>query len=461
MTSSYILLAGAVLTLLCARLATNWSKLRQAPGPTLAGYQQYNGRLREKLVELHGKHGTIVRYGVKSISITDPDVIRVAYGSSRVGFVTADSYRVLLGIQNGKEVASLVSTRDEVRHAAIRRSVAGAFTPAAVLDYEEWVDMTIPELLDCMSGKTTFDLSSMVLWYMIDAASRFSFGEPLGCLAAEGDVDGTIQLIRDRSDHWGWWSSIPSIERLVYRNPIAMRIKRQPSSMAATAVAKLQKRAQAMKEGKSSDAAHPDLLQRFLESSEDHPDALDPAGLVGMLMSTISGAGDTTATSVVATIYYLITYPETLRKLRAELTEAGVAPIPAFGDVTKLPYLNAVVKEGMRMFSTPTWPLERQVPVGGATIAGMAFPEGTSVGCMPQAIHQNKTVFGNDVDVFRPERWVTEDREALRLMESTHMGFSRGTRVCIGQHIAVLQMKKVIPSIIMKFNSADVCLGSL
>jgi hypothetical protein len=46
--------------------------------------------LRSKLVALHVHHGLIVRYGIKSISLTDPAAINILYGS-RAGFVTADS----------------------------------------------------------------------------------------------------------------------------------------------------------------------------------------------------------------------------------------------------------------------------------------------------------------------------------------------------------------------------------
>ncbi len=137
---------------------------------------------------------------------------------------------MIIGIQNGKEVPSLVSTADEVRHGALRRSVANAFTPTAVLDYEKWIDASIEELLDLVSKKSTFDISSIILWYNMDAAGRFSFGEPVGCLKAEGDVGGSIQLIRDRFNHWGWWGSLPQLERLIYRNPIALRQKIAPSS---------------------------------------------------------------------------------------------------------------------------------------------------------------------------------------------------------------------------------------
>lgn len=359
---------------------------------------------------------------------------------------------MLVGIQDGKEVPSLVSTADEARHSLLRRAVASAFTITATLDYEKWVDATISELLDVLARKrNAFDLSSMILWYTIDAASRFSFSEPLGCLAAEDDITGSIQLIRDRFNHWGWWSSIPQLERLVFRNPVAMRQKRAPSRMAAAAVAKLKSR---MDESKGqTHAVHMDILARFMRTSKDHPQSLDTAGVVGMLMSTISGAGDTTASTITATLFNLLKNPESLKRLENELSLANsLSEIPSFSEVTKLPYLNAVIKESMRVFPTTTWPIERLVPTGGVTISGMYFPEGTSVGCLPSAIHQNVPIYGEDVHVFRPERWLNSDPEQLRQMEAAHMGFSRGRRNCLGQHIAIMQMKKVIPALIMKFD---------
>lgn len=364
----------------------------------------------------------------------------------------AESYNVLLGHQNGKDIPSLVSTRDEKQHGALRRSVANAFTPTAALDYEKWIDMTIAELLASVASKSTFDLTSMILWYTMDAAARFSFGVPLGCLSAEDDVGGSIQLIRDRLSHWARWSSYPRIERLVHRNRIFKFTRRAPSSMAAAAVAKLKARTtnNASKEGKGTPFA-PDLLERFLEASEDFPQALDEQGIVGMLMSTISGAGDTTASTVGAMLFFLLKNPEVMKKLQDELAAAGVHEIPAFAEVGKLPYLNAVLKETMRVFTVISFPMERLIPAGGAVVAGMYFPEGTSVGCMPAAVHLNKKIFGDDVHTFRPERWLIDDRERLRLMEAAHMGFSRGRRNCLGQNIAVMSMKKVIPALIMKF----------
>ncbi len=93
MAFSYAILPVIVLALVGARVIINWNKLRRVPGPALAGftdlwraYHQYNGTMRDTLLELHARHGLVVRYGVRSVSISDPEVIKVAYGS-RAGFI--------------------------------------------------------------------------------------------------------------------------------------------------------------------------------------------------------------------------------------------------------------------------------------------------------------------------------------------------------------------------------------
>ena len=201
----------------------------------------------------------------------------------------------------------------------------------------------------------------------------------------------------------------------------------------------------------TGDAQHNDLLQKFIEASGAHPETLDTAGIVGMLMSSISGAGDTTATSLTAVVYYLLRNPNVKARLLAELRDAKIPPYPAYTQVSKLPYLHAVIKEGMRLCSSATWPIERRVPAGGATLAGKYFPEGTSVGCLPSVIHQDPAVFGDEPDQFRPERWLEASEERSRLMERAWLGFGKGKRVCLGQHIAIMQMKKIIPMLLQSF----------
>ena len=73
-------------------LYARWGRLPPIPGPYSArftdlwrAWYQYNGQLRGKLMELHEQHGPIVRYGVRSVSVSDPSIVELVYGS-RAGF---------------------------------------------------------------------------------------------------------------------------------------------------------------------------------------------------------------------------------------------------------------------------------------------------------------------------------------------------------------------------------------
>ena len=77
----------------------------------------------------------------------------------------------------------------------------------------------------------------------------------------------------------------------------------------------------------------------------------------------------------------------------------------------QMPYLQAVLKEALRIHPATGLPLGRQVPEGGASICGSFFPAGTVVGVNSWVAHANKGVFGSDADQFRPERWLVEKQE--------------------------------------------------
>lgn len=356
----------------------------------------------------------------------------------------------MVGVSHGKEIDSVITIADENRHNRLRRSVANAFTANTTLDYEPHIDRTIEELLTSLDKQPTFDMSRKMAYFGLDATSGFAFNSAKGCLAADKDVAGMIAVTRERMRHWSRWGSIPGVERLLYRNPISMRTRRAPQSGIVTAA---RSRLAERKETPQKDSETPDLLTRFLEAMEKNPETLDEGSVVSLLMSMIAAGSDTSANALAAIFWHLMKNPKVLAKLRSELEAADLdRPIPAFSQVSKLPYLHAVIKEGMRLFPALTHPMERLVPAGGADIAGTFLPQGTSVGCLQLAMHLNTKVFGSDAERFRPERWLEATAEQLRVMEMAHIGFGRGRRVCIGQHIATMEMKKVIAAMVLGYN---------
>ena len=118
-----------------------------------------------------------------------------------------------------------------------------------------------------------------------------------------------------------------------------------------------------------------------------------------------------------AIAYYLAANPEVQHKLQEELDAAlgGVDdPVISYEQAKRLPYLEAVINEGLRIHSTSGLGLPREVPPGGLTVCGRYFPEGTILSVPTYTIHRDPGVWGSDVDIFRPERWFERDKTELQ-----------------------------------------------
>jgi hypothetical protein len=95
--------------------------------------------------------------------------------------------------------------------------------------------------------------------------------------------------------------------------------------------------------------------------------------------------------------------------------------------------------------------IERIVPKQGAEICGEVIPGGTIVGCNAWVIHRRAEVFGEDAEIYRPERWLEADPDVRRKMEGSMLHFGMGARTCIGKNISLLEIYKLVPSFLRRF----------
>ena len=93
--------------------------------------------------------------------------------------------------------------------------------------------------------------------------------------------------------------------------------------------------------------------------------------------------------------------------------------------VKRLPYLEAVINETLRIHATSGFGLPRLVPDGGLTVCGRFFPAGTVLSVPTYPIHRDGAVWGEEVEAFRPERWFERDKGAV---QKTFNPFSFGPR---------------------------------
>lgn len=174
-------------------------------------------------------------------------------------------------------------------------------------------------------------------------------------------------------------------------------------------------------------------------------------------LSNIRAGSDTTAITLSGIFYHLLKNPASFQRLRKEIDDAAATgkisdPI-AFKETQELSYLQAVIKEGLRLHPAVGLPLARVVPQAGATIAGRSIPAKSIVGINAWVAHQNQSVYGPDADSWRPERWLEIEQEGRGgEVERYFFAFGMGSRTCIGKNISLLEISKLVPTLVKKFD---------
>lgn len=203
-----------------------------------------------------------------------------------------------------------------------------------------------------------------------------------------------------------------------------------------------------------------------MQLKETHPDIVDDNQIVNWLMLSILAGGDTTSATMRATVYYLAKTPDASCRLADELTQASLTIPAKWKDINALPYLDAVIRESIRMNPGLAMILERVVPDEGFTLPdGRYIPAGTKVGINPFVTNRDNGVFGEDADSFNPDRWLKgagENVEAYesrlrRMKDTSDFTFGGGGRICMGRYLAMLEIYKFIATLYSLFDVSCQC----
>lgn len=106
----------------------------------------------------------------------------------------------------------------------------------------------------------------------------------------------------------------------------------------------------------------------------------------------------------------------------------------------------------MRVHPSVGLVLGRTVPKGGTTICDIYVAEGVEVGMNPYVLHNDPGVFPVPEE-YRPERWLTSEtsEDQLRKMNRSFFAFGHGAHTCSGRHISTLELTKVIPTLLLRY----------
>jgi cytochrome P450 len=124
-----------------------------------------------------------------------------------------------------------------------------------------------------------------------------------------------------------------------------------------------------------------------------------------------------------------------------------------YNESLTLPYFMACVKEALRHNPAATGLLPRVVGPGGDYHKGVYLPPGTEVALCAWNLHRRNTaVYGEDADIFRPERWTEATPEKSAVMnEEHHLVFGYGRFKCMGENIARIELNKILFELLRRF----------
>ncbi|KAK3291378.1 cytochrome P450-like protein [Chaetomium fimeti] len=461
--------------------------LSKYPGPFLASltdwwrfFDVYGRRPERSHIALHRKYGPVVRLGPNTLSFSDPDSLKTIYGLNK-GFIKSDFYVVQQSVVKGHSLPSLFSTTDNDFHMQFRRCVNSAFAMSALVQYEPFVDNTTKLFLKqterlYIDKPGTCDFTQWLQFYAFDVIGEITYSKRHGFIEKNEDVDGIVAYLTKLFLYVAPIGQIPFLDRIFLKNPLYLKLSEWGILDATFPVAKFARARMAERLPELTTAGEPvlptsekptvkspDLLSKFLAAREARPDFMTDTLVQTMAVSMAFAGSETTAISLSAVFYFLLKTPSALARLRREIDAAAregrfsdyETGLVTWHESQALPYLDMCVKEAFRLHPAPGLPMERIVPAGGLEIAGRRVEGGTVVGCSAWVLHRDEGVFGEDVEVYRPERWEVKgegDEARVKVMNGTMLQFGMGSRTCIGKNISLLEIYKLVPSMLRRFD---------
>ncbi|KAL6719944.1 hypothetical protein ACLMJK_001865 [Lecanora helva] len=215
------------------------------------------------------------------------------------------------------------------------------------------------------------------------------------------------------------------------------------------------------KVGDGSDGEWICNMDQWLQySQEQYPERVDDSVLWCYALTNVVAGSDTVAIPLRSVLYYVLSDQEKYLRLMQEIDKADIEFPISWKDARRLPYLDAVIQEALRIHPPVGLGPERIVGQAGLKLDnGVSFSEGTQVSVNAWAVHRCAAIFGRDLDDFRPERWLQSDDETSREFEDRLQGmkkafftFGFGSRACIGKNLSLIEIYKLIPMLFRSFD---------
>jgi cytochrome P450 len=226
-----------------------------------------------------------------------------------------------------------------------------------------------------------------------------------------------------------------SLLPLSWPTPARVRMRRAVKELDAIIYAMIAR-------SRSAGADQDHLLARLVSARDEDGQPMSDLQLRDEVVTMLLAGHETTALALSYAVYLLSTHREVALQLRAEVDPAFATGSADPMALSALPYLNAVIRESMRLYP-PAYALGREV-VEPFELGGHSLPRGAQLLISPYTLHRDARFYPQP-ERFDPERWLGGARAVPRL---AYLPFGGGPRVCIGNHFATMELAIVLATLV-------------
>ncbi|OSS53726.1 hypothetical protein B5807_00491 [Epicoccum nigrum] len=430
------------------------SDIADIPGPVLASvsrgwnlWRLFKGDIDQHCIALHERHGSFVRISHDEVSVCHPEAIRQIL----LNPLPKSEWYSVMSLPDARYQTPMSATdpKEQVRRT---KNLAAGFALSHVIKSEPHIDVCIRllkhRLQEFASSKTPVHLDEWFNYMAFDVIGEVVFSQRFGFLEAGKDLGGSIANSRLLVPYVTMAGFFRTFHRLTVGNPLITDWNLMPTQHI------LDTTLRALEARKKNKDVREDVLSLWLKQHESHPEKLPEKELHGCVNMTVGAASDTVSASLQSFFYHLIRHPQYLSVAKQEIADANLTDdIVSYADASKLPFLQACLKEGWRMFPPVPFGLARIVPAKGVTIGGRYFKPGVKLSVNPRVIHYSRELFGDDAYTYNPYRWMGLQ---AREIEKYFVAFGAGYNSCQGRNIAQLEICKAAATLLRDFDFKQV-----
>src|SRR3989440_740586 len=416
------------------------TKAMLPPGPRKLPYIGHMLSLRQdplgflqQLQRTYGNMATIYVGKNPAVLLFRPEHVRYVLVEHPRNF---SNRRLLQDNSDGGFASEGLLTIDGEKHRQQRHAVQPAFHKKRVEGYARIMEQYTQELLKTWHLGDSIDMSRTMQELTLRIVSKCLFSidlsSQLGPLsdAFDGVIGSSTSVAED-------------LLNIRIDNPITgygkrMAAMRQLNMLIYTLIA----------QRRDDDREYQDVLAMLMSagSGEEPETKLTEKQIHDHILTFLAAGHETTAITLVWTFYLLSQYPQVRAKLQADICDVLTGREPTLDDLAKLPYLDWVLNESMRLYP-PAW-FQMRFVAKESGLDGVRLPVGTLVILSQWVIHRLPEIW-QDPETFRPERW--DPANGQQLPPGAYFPFGGGPRACIGMPLAQLEARLILVSILQHY----------